>query len=389
MTDMFDISNNIIRRRSDSTSSSGEEKPTDIERNPLGHSRSSSPTVAGRNLTESQYTVDPSPNTSDGRNQKTEAALPSLDNGAMRRPRNRVEDPSKDVRVVRVDDFHLFYWLAATPTKTTQKNCSPAASGEERDRREGISFTLDDQSLRQCIAQMQTYLKRKNKTSQRAYARCPSRSLDEAEAWAANFNWGKRENVQELEQAIHHCKKVEKEYRHAKRMEERQAEETAQPEKERMMRKIEVLRKEQEYRLAKRRLDDLGVRLYADKEREEIVKPGVEPETKEGDSYPYPPKKPESQGKARSGSRASSSSGASSLRSPNYIFVEPAMDFLESKIPKTILKLSKQLFTFFFPLAYSSNMTDKYWGGVLRLLLRVGIVAPWALPHANTSISTR
>ena len=103
---------------------------------------------------------------------------------------------------------------------------------------------------------MQTYLKKKSKAIQRAYASCPSKSLDEVEAWAREFNWKESEDLQELRQAF--------------------------------------------------------------------------------------------------------------------------------------LKLSKQLFAFFLPLAYSSYMIEKYWGGVFRLLLHVGVVASWTLPHADElRISTR
>ena len=118
--------------------------------------------------------MEPNQNTSDGKTQKTDAALPDFDKGATRRPKNGVEDPRKDVRVVRLEDFHLFYWLAATPTAVSNKERSPAAGGEEPDRRADLCFNLDDQVLRQCIAQMQTYLKKKSKAIQRAYASCPS-----------------------------------------------------------------------------------------------------------------------------------------------------------------------------------------------------------------------
>ena len=377
---MLDVSSNTSRRRSDSQSASEEEKSADIERNPLSHTRSSSPAVTGRNPIESRYTAEPARNRSDGKNQKTDDALPGFENGASEKPKNRVKDPRKDVRVVRVDGFHLFYWLAATPTATTNKDRSAPTSGEERDRREGISFTLDNRNLRQCIAQIQTYLKKKNKTSQHAYAQCPSKSLEEVEAFAANFNSGKSENLQELEQAIHHLKKVEQEYQRAKRMEE-----TAQPDSERMMRKIKVLELEEECRLAKQKLDDLGVTHYTDKQREENLEPGIEMETKEEDYNPYPSKSQEGEGKARSGSRASSSLAGSSPKSKFYeIHSTTNRMKRRSKSPKTILKLSKQLFAFFFPLTHSSNMTDKYWGGVFRLLLHVGIVLSLALPHADT-----
>lgn len=137
---------------------------------------------------------------------------------------------------------------------------------------------------------MQTYLKKKNETSKRGYAQCPSSSLDEVEAWAANFSWDKSENLQGLKQAFHHFKKVEQEYRRAKRVEEQQAKEKAQPENETLMRKMKVLEKEEEYRLAKQKLDDLGVRdRYWGKRRVENPEHAIVPETEEEDSYPYPP----------------------------------------------------------------------------------------------------
>ena len=111
MTDVFDIRNNPTGGRSDSSSLSGEGKRAHVKRSSLSHTRSGSPTVtvAGRKPSESQYAVDPTPKTSDGKNHKTDAALSSFDKDATRRPKKRVEDPRKDVRVVRVEAFHLFY----------------------------------------------------------------------------------------------------------------------------------------------------------------------------------------------------------------------------------------------------------------------------------------
>lgn len=384
MTDLYDIRNHTTRRRSDSPSSSGEEQRADVEQNPLSYTRSSSPTAAGRNSSESQHTVEPTPNTSDGKTQKTDAALRGSDKGATRKHKNRVEDPRKDVRVIRVRDFHLFYWLAATPTTITNKDRSPAAGGEEQDRREVISFNLDNRALRQCIAQMQTYLKKKNKISHRAYVQCPSKRLDELDAWAATLSQGKRGILQKVRQEIQNLNKVECDDRGAKRKEDRRAEESAQPWEERLMRKIEVLEREEERRFAKQKLDELGVREFSNKENEANLEPGIESETEEKWFSPYSPERHESQGKAKSCGKGSSSSAGSSPRIPKYE-QDPATGlFKKITKPKTILKLSKQLFAFFFPLTYSSNMTDRYWGGVFRLLLHVGIVASWALPHADT-----
>ncbi|KAI4264288.1 MAG: hypothetical protein L6R42_000594 [Xanthoria sp. 1 TBL-2021] len=353
-------------RRTDSISSSDEEKPSGLKTNLSSRTRSSSPTVAGIDPTGGPDMVEPSPNMSDHKNQMNNAALPGFDNASSVTTKKRGKDTRSRMQVIRVNDFHHFYWLAAASTVQTDK---------EREGKEGISFTLDKRRLEQSLAQMQTYLQKRSKISRRAYAQCPSHGLNEVEDWAGRLGPVKNEDdgmsrrkkddwYPKLAQEI----KASKD-RLAKQMEGRLDQEQDQTEHEHIKQRFEVIERAEGYESAKEKLRRLFSEQLA-KKREE--KPGrrTESEVKIRGSSSDDPERRESPGEQRSGSRASSSSAGVSPTSPSYEFTNliSETELPDQATANAILKLSKQLFAFFFPITYSSSMTDKYWGGVFWLL---------------------
>ncbi|KAL8749114.1 MAG: hypothetical protein Q9184_006932, partial [Pyrenodesmia sp. 2 TL-2023] len=382
---------NITRRRTEISSSSD---GSDLETNPLRHTRSSRPTMAGSKPTEYQdkaelsppVTVEPTPTTSDRKNQMTTADLAGFDDAKSGTSKKSVKDSRADVQLVRVNDFHHFYWLAAAPTVPTSQDRSPLAGREEqeqerereREQKDSISFNLDKRYLRQSVAQMQTYLRKRNKVSRQAYAQCPSYSLRTVDYWVAkNYgvkneddvikserkrdNWLRRQARKQaradkdrlIRQKTGQLQRIEAEHRLAKQREERLIENEMRSEDEQSSHRIEVLEKEEERRPA---AEDLG-------------RPVSEEQEAKGElSYSDDAERQESPDEHRSGS-PSSSAGVSSSSPPDE-FSDPIVstDLPDQEDAKMILKLSKQLFEFFFPLAYSSSMTDKYWGAVFWLL---------------------
>ncbi|KAL8863957.1 MAG: hypothetical protein Q9198_010203 [Flavoplaca austrocitrina] len=194
MADAFDTSIDTSRRIYADSSSSEEERLSRPKTDLIHHTRSYSPTIAGSKPTVYKDTVEHSRNTSDRENQMTDTDLADFDDAKSGMPKKGVKDTRTDVQSTHVNDFHHFYWLAAAPTVPTSQDRSPIASREEGEQNESIYFKLNQQYLEQYIAQMQTYLQKRKKTSWQAYSRCPSHSLDEVDRWAAEIDRVKNED---------------------------------------------------------------------------------------------------------------------------------------------------------------------------------------------------
>lgn len=401
---MADTLDSTTRPRTDPSSSSDDEKLSAPKTNPLRHRRSNAATMGGSKPTKSQDTVelspldtvDPPPNTLDRIDQITDADLAGFDDAKSGTPKKGVKDTRNDVHSIRVNDFHHFYWLAAAPTVSTSQDRSPLAG--RREQKESISFNLDKRRLRQSVAQMQTYLQKRNKISRQAYAQCPSHSLRMVDhCWAARINEDgvihEREKDRRLRkqaqadkdrlvaQKIDQLQRIEAEQRLAKQREERQIKEQMHSDDEQLSQRTEVLQKEEGSRLAAGNSGRLGSEELIQKREEETGR-RTEPDAKGELSYSDDARRHESPDEHRSGS-TSSSAGVSPRSRPDE-FSDPIVftDLADQEAAKTILKLSKQLFAFFFPLAYSSSMTNKYWGAVFWLL-HVGTVACGVLPLAD------
>ncbi|KAL8928161.1 MAG: hypothetical protein Q9208_001871 [Pyrenodesmia sp. 3 TL-2023] len=382
-------------RKTDTSSSSDEGKPTDLGTDSVRHTRSTE--------LSSPVTIEPTLNTSDRRNQMATVGLAGFDDAKSGTPQKSVKDTRPDVQLVRVNDFHHFYWLAAAPTVPTSLDRSPRLASRERERererKESISFNLDKRHLRQSVAQMQTYLQKRKKISRQAYAQCPSRSLREVDHWAARIhedgvvNERKEDDLfrsqaqaqadedRLVAQKIHQLRRIEEEHRLAKQREERPIGEQMHSDDEQLSQRTEILQKEEECRLAAEGLGRLGSEQLVQKPEKETER-RTESEAKGELSCSDDADRQESPDEHRSGSRTSSSSAGASPRSASNDFTNPVVEIqpavTDQDIAKTILKLSKELFAFFFPLAYSSSMTDKYWGAVY-----------WLLDHRESSLAWR
>lgn len=206
------------------------------------------------------------------------------------RPQKKARSPRTRYQEISDKDFHLFYWLNASPAPSVEDDFYSTRKGDEQ----SICFTLDTQRLEQKVSQLQSYLKTKNRVGHRAYIQCPAHSLDDVEA--------RKADIVRL---------------------------TKEKEKSTNAREREAL--EAELRRAKRYSGRRG--------RREV------PSSQDTSPDPYRNR--------RSRSRSSKSTD---------------VDLPDQKRAKFIVRISKQLFAFFFPLTYSSSMTKKYWGAINWLL---------------------
>lgn len=175
---------------------------------------------------------------------------------------------------------------------------------DQQPSKEYISFTLDNQGLEQRVSQLQKYLKMKSRTGHRAYIRCPSHSLDDVEDQKTEIIRLTRER-------------------------ERTKNDRAEEDIESELRAVRAARRySQRYK---------GKDFRSRRSSESATPP---------DLY-----------------RGRRSLSGSSKSTDVVITVKP-----NSKVAKSIVRIAKQLFVFFFPLAYSSSMTSKYWGALHWLL---------------------
>ncbi|KAL8848227.1 MAG: hypothetical protein Q9221_006745 [Calogaya cf. arnoldii] len=366
-----------MSRTLNNSSFSDEESRLDWEdADPLFHTRSSSPTVAGRNMPKCQAPNGPYPNKLDIMNQITDADPSGFDTTYSETRKITVGDTRTHTQVVQTNRFHLFFWLAAAPTASTSEDCSPAVGGMEQERKEGITFTLDNRGLLHINAQIEIHLKKRNNISQRAYSHCPSKSLEEVETWAAQVDCVKDEDDEAIERDKHDeiqkeapdegerllqaSRELEEGYQSPMQKEERLASGTT-------LRGTEELAKQKRNEVqneGKSRIEITELDRRAEEARTSRLNEALawQIRAKNGKLlYPRIPKSHVTKG-------------------THYGFMDPNLDFElpSQEIVNIILKLSRQLFGFFFPLTYSSSMTNKDWGGTFRLL-HVGDVALWRL----------
>ncbi|KAL8886361.1 MAG: hypothetical protein Q9192_006499, partial [Flavoplaca navasiana] len=167
----------------DSSNSSDEEEPSP---NTNDETRSGSPTIAGSTPAQPQNMTGSRSMTLDPEHRIADTDLPNPE-GKIKRPKESAKTDNADVQVVGIDEFHLFYWLAAVPIIHTDK-ISPAIDGREWKQKAAVYLFLNHRRLLQNTNQVQAYLKRKNRIGRRAFAQCPCHSLDDVEALAAESN---------------------------------------------------------------------------------------------------------------------------------------------------------------------------------------------------------
>ena len=169
---------------SNSSNNSDEEGSSRSEASSNDGTPSGSPTIAGSTPAQHQNMTGPTSVTLDREHRIANTDLHDL-NGKMKKTRKSAINNYANVQFVGIDEFHLFYWLAAVPMLHTDKHRSSAIDGRERKQKAAICLSLDNEKLLQSTNQVQAYLKRKNKIGKRAYAQGPCHSLDDVEAFAA------------------------------------------------------------------------------------------------------------------------------------------------------------------------------------------------------------
>ncbi|KAL9010279.1 MAG: hypothetical protein Q9173_004768 [Seirophora scorigena] len=272
--------------------------------------RSSSPTVAG-----SASKAGRDPQVFDGDYEKIATAQFDFTETEEMRPRKKARSPRARHQEISDKDFHLFYWLNASPAPSVEDDFYGTRKEDEQKSEESIYFTLDTQRLEQKVSQLQSYLKTKNRVGHRAYIQCPSHGLDGVEARKADIVRLTREkenstNAREREE-------VEAELRRMKRYSGRRGRREVQSSQ------------------------DTSPDSYRDR---------------------------------RSHSR---SSRTTDIALP------------DQKRAKFIVKISKQLFAFFFPLAFSSSMTKKYWGAIHWLLHQENACDEFQWNHRDSVVNIR
>ncbi|KAL8957219.1 MAG: hypothetical protein Q9193_005453 [Seirophora villosa] len=273
--------------------------------------RSSSPTVAGSAFKAGQTQAGRDAQLFDGDYEKIATAQFDFTETVEMRPQKKARSPRARYEEISDKDFHLFYWLNASPAPSVEDNFSSTRKGDEQ----SIYFTLDTQRLEQKVSQLQSYLKTKNRVGHRAYIQCPAHSLDDVEARIADIVRLTREK-----------------------------------EKSTNAREREAL--EAELRRAKRYSGRRG-------RREVQSSQGTSRDSYEG---------------RRSHSRSSKSTD---------------VDLPDQRRAKFIVRISKQLFAFFFPLAYSSSMTKKYWGAIHWLLHQEKACDEFGWDHRDSVVNIR
>lgn len=154
---------------SNSSNNSDEEGSSRSEASSNDGTPSGSPTIAGSTPAQHQNITLPTSVTLDREHRIANTDLHDL-NGKMKKTRKSATNNYANVQFVGIDEFHLFYWLAAVPMLHTDKHRSSAIDGRERKHKAAICLSLNNEKLLQSTNQVQAYLKRKNKIGKRAYA---------------------------------------------------------------------------------------------------------------------------------------------------------------------------------------------------------------------------
>ncbi|KAL8936945.1 MAG: hypothetical protein Q9216_004676 [Gyalolechia sp. 2 TL-2023] len=214
---------------------------------------------------------------------------------------------------VWVDDFHLFYWLAAV-SKLPKVTGRPTTSQDIPQK--GISLTVDNRQMKNRMSQIQDYLTQKNHVG-RAYALCPTSGLDEVEA--------RKEEISRLAKGNISSRRGTG-----------------------MSGLDEVLEKGEGMRGRRRSISQGSKSRSPRRNPSGRLRDRRRPTSEESRRSPSLPRNP-----------------SLPRRSAYTIHID---GFHDSQSSRQIVRLAKQIFTFFFPLEYSSRMTGKYWGAVRQLL---------------------
>ncbi|KAI4167662.1 MAG: hypothetical protein LQ343_007047 [Gyalolechia ehrenbergii] len=162
-------------RDTESANSSSEEDSPDP-------ARSESPTVVGSNPTVGPNQIDLKSQTTDTERKKGSTTLFDTDTTYNMRSSDLANATRASTQDVWVEDFHLFYWLAAVSKVSRDASRLTTAEENENIRTKGIPVTIDNQQLNSRMSQMQKYLTRKSRVGRRAYAQCPRSGLDKVDA---------------------------------------------------------------------------------------------------------------------------------------------------------------------------------------------------------------
>lgn len=157
------------RRVADSDSSSSDEDT-------LAPESSSSPAVAG-----SDPTGEPNSSYSDmdGTNKDTTN---------RETPSHGVKAAHAKTQDVWVEEFHLFYWIAAIPKSSPNSNRSTMFEENGYLKKKGMPMTINKQQLDNRMSQIQKYITQSYRVGRRAYAQCPKSGIDEVDARAGEIN---------------------------------------------------------------------------------------------------------------------------------------------------------------------------------------------------------
>ena len=252
----------------------------------------------------------------------------SSDGKASHYRRNKHTRP----RVQEIYDkgFHLFYWLAAIPDGLSKPDQFDSRQETTRSEMDLVHFTVDNQLLTELIAQLHLHLRKTRRAGRHAYHRCPSQSLDEIEIRYADIDRSAKPKKRAFA-----AQRASTQLEEATEMEGGEHQEDED--------EIEDDRKE-EGQGEEEEKEELTIRSSSYEARN----------TRFASNY-------EGAVEDEIGSKISNLRRSPSPRLPrarSYV-----SDDLDAKF-RFSLPLAKQLFTFFFPLAFSSDTTRKYWGAV-------------------------
>ncbi|KAL9033264.1 MAG: hypothetical protein Q9180_006038, partial [Flavoplaca navasiana] len=152
---------------SNSSNTSDEEGSLRSEASSNNGTPSGSPTIAGSILAQRQEMTGSTSVTLDREHRIANTNLHDL-KGKINTTRKSAENNNADMQSIIVEDFHLFYWLAAYPMLHADKHRSSAIAGRKRKQKGAISLSLDHERLLQSTNQVHAYLRRKNKIGKRA-----------------------------------------------------------------------------------------------------------------------------------------------------------------------------------------------------------------------------
>lgn len=182
MTNNYSSNSERRRRDADSDGSSDEDTPSPES--------SSMPAVAGSNAVKGSNTSYFNPD-------RTQNAT-----AYNVRSNDEYNASHAKTQKVWVEDFHLFYSLAAVPQVSPDTSRSTIAEENGNPRKKSIPITIDRQQLDDKMSQMQRYITQDYRVGRRAYAQCPREGVDRVEARKSEIDRltkgiGDRDNIDE------------------------------------------------------------------------------------------------------------------------------------------------------------------------------------------------